>query len=65
MAEFEDQKDAKDGLVAVKDVHIRQVVEMAKEFHDYLGELYQKTSEERALARLLRADHVGVDDKSH
>ncbi|KAG8170055.1 hypothetical protein KVR01_000800 [Diaporthe batatas] len=58
LAEFDAEKD-EDGRIQVTDEHLRAVVELSKDFKDYLGELHQGDEGKRARSKFERLDEYG------
>lgn len=56
LADFENDRDDEDHIL-LKDTHIMQVVQMSKQFRDYLNKLHQGDEGKRAERERLRYDH--------
>ena len=61
LAEYEAEKD-EEGKILLKDVHLSSIVEMSKEFKEYLNELHQGDEEKRATRELTRLG--GYDNRN-
>jgi hypothetical protein len=54
LAEYEAERD-EDGKIQIRDDHLMSVVELSKDFDDYLAEVHKKTEAARAQMRHERA----------
>jgi hypothetical protein len=62
LAEFDAEKD-EEGKVVVTDNHLRAVVELSKDFEDYLSKLHKGDESKRAERKGERLDSfVGADE---
>lgn len=55
LAEYEDDRD-EEGKIMLTDEHLRAVVELSKDFKDYLKNLHKADEDKRALRRYERLD---------
>lgn len=55
LAEYEDARD-EEGKILLTDDHLRSVVELSRDFKDYLSKLHKGDEEKRALRRYERLD---------
>ncbi|KAG6354620.1 hypothetical protein INS49_004638 [Diaporthe citri] len=55
LAEYEDERD-EEGKILLTDEHLRSVVELSRDFKDYLSKLHKGDEEKRALRRYERLD---------
>lgn len=55
LAEYDSEKD-EEGKILLTDEHLRAVVELSKEFKDYVDGLYKGDESKRAARRLERMD---------
>ncbi|KAK8061853.1 P-loop containing nucleoside triphosphate hydrolase [Apiospora phragmitis] len=60
LAEYDAEKDA-EGTILVTDQHLRAVVELSKDFKDYLQELHSGDEDKRAQGRAERLDSFKAD----
>lgn len=53
LAEYEDERD-EEGKILLTDEHLRSVIELSKDFKDYLNELHKADEDKRAQRRFDR-----------
>lgn len=58
LAEFDDERD-KEGTILVKAKHLKAVVELSRDFTDYMNELHLGDEEKRAQRKFERLDSYG------
>lgn len=59
LAEFHNEKDS-EGKIMLTEAHLKSVVELSKDFKDYLDELHTGDESKRALTRRERLDDYGT-----
>lgn len=59
LAEFDDERD-KEGTILVKAKHLKAVVELSRDFKDYLDELHLGDEDKRAQRNFERLDSYGT-----
>lgn len=58
LAEYENRRD-KEGNIMLTEEHLKSVVELSKDFKDYLDQLHLADESKRALTRRERLDTYG------
>ena len=59
LAEYQNEQDS-EGKIKLTEAHLKSVVELSKDFKDYLDELHTGDESKRALMRKERLDDYGI-----